>query len=142
MKIRSPLSQYFFDNMKRLSDERNEDVTVKEVAEMCGVTPSYLSLLMSEKRVAVKFNKAKQIAEALNDYKIMEILGYDQNGVSTNPFSEFSPEIKDLLEGTLSKVKSMGFRPDSPEGQAVFIEAMREFSNKHNSSVSNDDSVK
>jgi len=105
------------------------------LAEILGFSRGYLSQLMSGVATTMNFKTASNVAKIFNDYSIMEILGYDSGGLSIDPLSDFPPELRSTLEETLAKVKELGLRPDSAEGQEVFIEAMREYSKRKSSNT-------
>ena len=106
---------------------KNGRISVEDFAGILGFSKAYLSLLMNGRRTTLSFNKAKQVAVALEDYEIMEILGYDNDGISEDPLSKLPPGLRKTLSSVMQDCRSKGIALDSEFAESLFVEAMTEF---------------
>ena len=120
------LADYFERNYLDYQKEHGR-MTLTAFADILKFTRSYLSQLMEGRRVSMTFHTASYVAQTLNDYEIMEILGYDNDGISEDPLSKLPPGLRKTLSSVMQDCRSKGIALDSEFAESLFVEAMTEF---------------
>lgn len=77
------------------------------------------------------YRKAIQIAKKLDDYSLLDILGYPRPVSSDVPFDSLPADLRDRLRAALGEIeetlKTRSIQPDSPEGSAISESVLRKF---------------
>ena len=73
--------------------------TLKEFAEFLGISRPYLSLLLNGERTDLSQHVALMIAERLNDYALLEMLGIDRP-----PETLLPPELRSNLDSAVEEI--------------------------------------
>jgi len=74
-------------------------MSLKEFSELLGISRPYLSLILSGDRAELSQNVALNIAETLDDYSVLNILGYDRPAVSKLP-----PSLKSDFDAAVDEI--------------------------------------
>jgi len=77
------------------------------------------------------YRKAIQIAKKLDDYSLLDILGYPRPVSSEIPFDSLPSELRERLRAALGEIeetlKTRAIQPDSPEGSAISESVLKKF---------------
>lgn len=144
MFVKSPLSDWFEKALVKYQYEIGERVSLDEFAEYLGISQGYLSQLMNGARKGMGRNTAIVICQKLNDYSLLDILGYTrpQPEEIPIPFSSLPPELQSLLRSALLEIeqtlRTRSIQPDSPEGLEISISIMRKYGFSFNSIISDE----
>lgn len=111
--------------------EIGERVSLDQFADYLGISQGYLSQLMNGARKGMGRNTALVICQKLNDYSLLDILGYarPQPDEMPVPFSALPPELQSLLRSALLEIdqalKSAGAQADSAEALRISTEILK-----------------
>ncbi len=136
MYVKSALSNWF---EKAYLDwmYANGRAPLDKFAEYLGISQSYLSQLMNGDSKSVGKNTAFVICQKMNDYSLLDILGYarPQPSELPIPISSLPPELQDLLRSAVLEIeqalKNAGAQADSKEALAISISILK----KHGFSI-------
>lgn len=78
-------------------------ISLDEFAGYLGFTRAYISMILNGSRKNLTMSAAYQIGERLNDFSILELLGYP---VPDAPLVGFSDEERSVILGLLENVKT------------------------------------
>lgn len=96
--------------------------TIAEYAKLLGISRPYLTMLINGEKKGISRQKANQIAQRLQDYEILDILGYARPEAE-DLLSEFPSEFRDPLLAALSAARSelvnKGITTNSPEFEEI-----------------------
>lgn len=106
--------------------QENERISVRKWSKVLGVNYSYLNNLLTGDNPSTSMQTAYQIGERLNDFTILEILGYP---VPDAPLIGFSDEERAIVLDLLEKVKTelAGLSPEERESKLIEIIASAGF---------------
>lgn len=106
-------------------------------AEHIGISRGYLSQLMNGTRTTVSKNTAAAISERLDDYSLMDILGYSRPEPKPLPFSSLPPDLVKLLEEIDREIgqalMDRGITSYTPEAERIAREILEKHGAKFNS---------
>jgi transcriptional regulator with XRE-family HTH domain len=126
MKEKGILGNWLEKKFVAWQNEIGRRTTVKEFAEYLGVNSDYLNQLLNGNRKKCSMQVAQQIAQALGDYEIMDILGYRRPEASDIlaplPASFRDPFLAALKEAR-SELVSKGILYDSPDAEEIIKKA-------------------
>jgi len=125
------LSEYFERNYLKYQMDHGR-MSLTKFSEILGFSKAYLSYLMDGKRNSMAYHTAVYVAKTLQDYEIMEILGYDNDGISEDPLSKLSPGLRKTVSSVMQDCKAKGIALDSPEAEKLLVSAIMEFSKQVN----------
>lgn len=74
-------------------------MTLKDFAEILGISRPYLSLILKGERTTLSEEVAQNIARALDDYSLLDLLGYQRP-----PDSYLPDPIKDRWEAAIKEI--------------------------------------
>lgn len=74
-------------------------MTLKDFAELLDISRSYLSLILSGERSEISEHVALNIAEVLDDYSLLNILGYKRP-----PATKLPPGLKASLDAAVDEI--------------------------------------
>lgn len=77
--------------------------TIEEFSQFLGISRPYLSFLLNGERTNLSMEKALDIAEKLNDYEILSILGYSlPEGIAD---SSLPPALKESFDAAVDEIE-------------------------------------
>jgi len=144
MYVKSPLSEWFEKAFIRYQYEIGERASLDKFAALLGISRGYLSQLMNGDKKGMGRNTAIVICQKLNDFSLLDILGYarPQPEEIPIPFSSLPPELQSLLRSALLEIeqtlRTRSIQPDSPEGLEISISVMKKYGFNFNS-IRNDE---
>lgn len=110
--------------------------SVEEFAKRLNISQGYLSQLLNGTRKGVGYKTALRISEKLNDYTLLDILGYKRPDTESIPLSSLPPELRERLRVALLEIeqtfKTRSIQPDSPEGLEISVSVLK----KHGFTIS------
>ncbi len=99
-------------------------------AAYLGISQPYLSLIMTGSRKTIGMKTAVKIANKLNDYSILDLLGYERP-LESVPFSSLPPEFVKLLEEIDLEIaktfRDRGITEYSAEAESIAREIMEKY---------------
>ena len=121
MMSKGRLADYFERNFLEWQLKHGRTTQAK-FAKLLHLSPGYLNYLLEGRRTSVTFHAAIFVADLLNDYEILDILGFE-HPVSSDEF--FPPDIRSALDDARSKIKALGVAGDSPEAVEIITDALK-----------------
>ncbi len=131
MYVKTPLSEWFEKALIRYQFEIGERVSLDQFADYLGISQGYLSQLMNGARKGMGRATAIVICQKLNDYSLLDILGYarPQPEEIPVPFSSLPPELQSLLRAALLEIdqalKAAGAQASSAEALRISTEILK-----------------
>ena len=105
----------------------NGRITLTAFAEKFKFTRSYLSNLMEGKNKSMTYHTAFFVAVVLNDFTILDILGYKKPDTQTlAAFMLLSPNVRQALSEAFLSISESGTKFDSPESVALIVSKLNE----------------
>ena len=109
---------------------KNGRENIDVFAAYLGISQPYLSLIMTGSRKTIGMKTAVKIAKKLNDYSILELLGYDHPQESV-PFSSLPPDLIELLQNVDLEIaktfRERAIDKYSPEAESVAREILEKY---------------
>ncbi len=137
MYVKSPLSEWFEKAYIRYQYETGERASLDVFANFLGISRGYLSQLMNGDKKSVGRNTAIVICQKMNDFTLLDLLGYarPQPSELPIPISSLPPELQDLLRAATVEIeqalKNAGAQADSKEALKISISILK----KHGFSI-------
>lgn len=105
--------------------------SLERFADHIGISRGYLSQLLNGTRTTVSKNTAIAISDKLNDYSLLDILGYSRPDPKPVPFSSLPPEFIKLLEEIdleiAKTLRERGITEYSAEAESIAREIMEKY---------------
>lgn len=83
---------------------KNGRSTVERFAEYLGVTGSYILQMMSGRKKSIRKGTALMICDRLNDYSLMDILGYERP--EPEPIESVPPVIRSQIDAAAAEIQA------------------------------------
>ncbi len=114
--------QHYLDYQKKRGR-----LTLTAFAQLLKFSRGFLSQLMEGKASNMTYHTAWYVSVVLNDYSLMDILGYERPDLETQrAFALLSPATREALITVLSEIKLSGSKYDSPESVALILERLND----------------
>lgn len=127
--MKNPLAEYFEKNFLTWQLEHGRS-TVEAFAQFLGVSKGYMSGLMNGKKTQVSPALAFVIASRLDDYEILDILGYarpDGIFIPSSLPSDLRERLRLALDEISSTIRQKSLDPESDEAIALVSETFAKY---------------
>lgn len=116
--------------------------SLESFAKYLGISRGYVSQIMNGMRTSMSHERALQIAERLDNYSILDILGYALPGEKI-PRNQLPPDLRERLDCAEEEVNRIfsdrGLTGEMPEAERVAIEIFEKWGFKYISTSDEED---
>lgn len=124
----NPVSAWFVNKYLDWQKANETLSSMAEFARYLGVGDKALNTWVNG-RNNPSFKKAIQICEKLNDFSLLEMLGYSMPESDKSPLDSLPPEIRGKLISALDELevtlRTRSIQPDSAEGVEISISVLK-----------------
>ena len=104
---------------------KNGRSTVQKFADFLGIGRPYLTMLMNGKRTSVSYPTALMISERLDDYTLLDLLGYARPTPKEITYDQLPPTYAIALKESMNEINTLvaaGLDPHTPQGEQTIIQ--------------------
>jgi transcriptional regulator with XRE-family HTH domain len=109
----------------------NGRISITKFSKVLGISPSYLSQLMSGRNKGISYDLASQLCLFFDDWSLFEILGFDKPSVVDNLTNEFKYRLEKAAEEAERSLKEKNLTGEMPEAEQTIIEIFERFGFKY-----------